>query len=156
MKAKNYSGTIKTFPNLPKSYNNIIGGFDLLSDSELESYGFYDVVIPSYDASIKEVGAIEWDASNSVFTYPVSDKTWTETLEELKVIKIAEAKEQANNILIKTDWIIVRNLELGLTDDTNLTIKNERAAIRTICTDHETAINSKTTKSQVQSYNITY
>ena len=135
MKAKNYSGTIKTFPNLPKSYNNIIGGFDLLSDSELESYGFYDVVIPSYDASIKEVGAIEWDASNSVFTYPVSDKTWTETLEELKV---------------------VRNLELGLTDDTNLTIKNERAAIRTICTDHETAINSKTTKSQVQSYNITY
>jgi hypothetical protein len=154
MKAKNYSGAIKTFFRTPKSYGNIIGGFDLLSDSDLESHGFYDVITPSYTSSIEELGNIEWDASNSQFTYPVDNKTWSETLIELKELKVKEAKEQANYILIKTDWVIIRDLELG--GSTPQAILNDRAAIRTTCANHETAINAKTTKPQVQSYNITY
>ena len=47
MKAKDYNGTIKVYNRVPKSYGNIIAGFDLLSDSELEGHGFYDVVIPT-------------------------------------------------------------------------------------------------------------
>lgn len=154
MKAKNYSGTIKTFPNVPKSYGSIIGGFDLLSDSELESYGFYDVIIPSYDASIKEVGAIEWDASNSVFTYPVSNKTWTETLAELKVIKIAEAKSIANSMLAKTDWYIIRKSEKDLDIPEDLLL--ERDAIRSSCNSNEGGIDACTTKASVVSYVLTW
>ena len=50
--------------------------------------------------------------------------------------------------------VYMRDLELG--GSTPQAILNDRAAIRTTCANHETAINAKTTKSQVQSYNITY
>ena len=147
-------GTIKTFSRVPKSFGKVIGGFNSLSSSELEAYGFYDVITPSYNSSIEELGQIEWDSTNSQFTYPIENKTWTETLIELKELKVNEAKVYANSILTETDWVITRDLELG--NLTNQTILNNRAETRTICNNHETAINSKTTKAQVQSYNITY
>ena len=83
MKAKDYNGTIKVYNRVPKSYGNIIGGFDLLSDSDLEGHGFYDVVVPTYDSRIKELGDIYFDSANSQFTYPVNNKTWTESLVDL-------------------------------------------------------------------------
>lgn len=154
MKAKNYNGTIKTFSTVPKSYGNVIAGFDLLSDSDLEGYGFYDVVTPSYDDLIQELGAIYWDSDNSQFTYPVNNKTWSETLTELKIQRVKEAKNLANDKLQQTDWIIVRDQELGNT--TSQSVLDERAALRTACSTHETSINAKTTKAQVILYNITY
>jgi len=154
MKAKNYNGTIKTFSTVPKSYGNVIAGFDLLSDSDLEGYGFYDVVTPSYDDLIQELGAIYWDSDNSQFTYPVNNKTWSETLTELKIQRVEEAKNLANDKLQQTDWIIVRDQELGNT--TSQSVLDERAALRTACSTHETSINAKTTKAQVILYNITY
>jgi len=154
MKAKNYNGTIKTFSTVPKSYGNVIAGFDLLSDSDLEGHGFYDVVTPSYNYLTQELGAIYWDSANSQFTYPVNNKTWSETLTELKAQRVKDAKNLANDKLQQTDWIIVRDQELGNT--TSQSILDDRAALRTACSTHETAINTKTTKAQVISYNITY
>lgn len=154
MKAKDYNGTIKVYNTVPKSYGSIIGGFDLLSDSDLEGHGFYDVVTPTYDPRIQELGSIQWDSANSEFTYPVNNLTWSETLSEIKENKIALAKQQANLELKDTDWYITREAELGTAIPSNIT--TERAAIRTACTNHETAINAKTTKAQVQSYDITY
>jgi len=49
MKAIQINGSIKTYSKLPKTWGTVIGGFDLLSDSDLQSYGFYDVVIPEYN-----------------------------------------------------------------------------------------------------------
>ena len=92
MKAKDYNGTIKVYNVLPKSYDKIIAGFDQLSDAELQAHGFYNVVIPAYDSRIKEVGNIYFDSDNSQFTYPVSNKTWSESLTDLKVAKIGELK----------------------------------------------------------------
>ena len=154
MKAKNYNGTIKTYNTLPKSYGDIDSGFDLLSDSDLEGYGFYDVVRPSYNPSIQELGSIYWDSTNNEFTYPVNNKTWTETLAELKTAKIELAKDIANTQLSLTDWYVTRESELGTAIPSDIATK--RAAIRTACNNHETAINAKTTKAQVQSYDITY
>lgn len=154
MKAKNYNGTIKIFSNVPKSYGSVIAGFDLLSDDDLEGYGFYDVVTPSYNDLTQELGAIYWDSANSQFTYPVSNKTWSETLTDLKTQRVKEAKNLANDKLQQTDWIIVRDQELGNT--TSQSVLDERAALRTACSAHETSINAKTTKTQVISYNITY
>lgn len=154
MKAKDYNGTIKVYNTVPKSYGSIIGGFDLLSDSDLEGFGFYDVVTPSYDPTIQELGSIEWDSANSEFTYPVNNLTWSESLSELKEAKIKIAKDSANQMLIPTDWYIIRKQEKGTAIPSD--IQTDRDAIRTACTAHENAINAKTTKAQVQSYNITY
>ena len=154
MKAKDYNGTIKTYNVVPKSYGNIIGGFDLLSDSELEGHGFYDVVTPTYDGRIKELGDIYFDSTNSQFTYAVNNKTWTETLAELKTERIAEAKQEAKMRLMHTDWYVTRKSEKGTAIPSD--VQTDRDAIRTACTNHETAINAKTTKAQVMSYDITY
>lgn len=154
MKAKDYNGTIKVYNRVPKSYGNIIGGFDLLSDSDLEGHGFYDVVVPTYDSRIKELGDIYFDSANSQFTYPVNNKTWTESLADLKTAKIKEAKQLANDKLSDTDWYVTRKSEKGTAIPSD--IQTERDAIRTDCNNHETAINAKTTKAQVVSYDINY
>lgn len=150
MKAKDYNGTIKVYNTVPKSYGNIIGGFDLLSDDDLEGYGFYDVAIPTYDEKIKELGDIYFDSANSQFTYPVNNKTWAQTLSELKEEKIERLKNIYNSKLCETDWIIVRDKELG--NNTDQDTLNSRAALRSECSTHETAINAKTTKVGVVSY----
>lgn len=154
MKAKDYNGTIKVYNRVPKSYGNIIGGFNLLSDDDLEGYGFYDVVVPTYDGRIKELGDIYFDSANSQFTYPVNNKTWTESLSDLKTAKIKEAKQLANDKLSDTDWYVTRKSEKGTAIPSD--IQTERDAIRTDCNNHETAINAKTTKAQVVSYDINY
>ena len=154
MKAKDYNGTIKVYNRVPKSYGNIIGGFNLLSDDDLEGHGFYDVVVPTYDSRIKELGDIYFDSANSQFTYPVNNKTWTESLSDLKTAKIKEAKQLANDKLSDTDWYVTRKSEKGTAIPSD--IQTERDAIRTDCNNHETAINAKTTKAQVVSYDINY
>ena len=154
MKAKDYNGSIKTFISLPKSYGNIIGGFDLLSDTELQKYGFYNVVTPSYNLKIEELGPISFDSENNVFTYAVNNKTWSETLSKLKENQIEETKIIAKTILYNTDWYVVRKAEKGtaIPDDIEL----QRDNIRIACDNHETAINNLTTKAAVMDYNIVY
>ena len=154
MKAKDYNGTIKVYNTVPKSYGSIIGGFDLLSDSDLEGHGFYDVVTPTYDGRIKELGDIYFDSANNQFTYSVNNKTWTESLSELKELKVKEVKDEANMRLSVTDWVIIRDKELGNT--TEQATLDARAAIRTSASTNETAINAKTTKAQVMSYDILF
>ena len=150
MKAKDYNGTIKVYNTVPKSYGTIIAGFDLLSDSDLEGHGFYDVVLPTYDSRIKELGDIYFDTDNSEFTYPVSNKTWSESLADLKSERIEELKSIYNSKLSKTDWFVTRKSEKGTAIPSD--IQTERDDLRTECSTHETAINAKTTKAQVVAY----
>lgn len=152
MKAKDYNGTIKVYNTVPKSYGNVIGGFNLLSDSDLQGHGFYDVVVPTYDSRIQELGDIYFDTDNSQFTYPVSNKTWTESLADLKSKRIQELKSIYNSKLSKTDWYVTRKSEKDTAIPSN--IQTERDDLRTACGTHETAINAKTTKAQVQSYDL--
>lgn len=152
MKAKDYNGTIKVFKKVPKSYGNIIAGFDLLSDSDLEGHGFYDVVTPSYNSVTQELGAIQWDSANSEFTYPVSNKTWSETVAELKTQKIETLKSIYNHKLSKTDWYVTRKSEKGTAIPS--AIQTERDDLRTDYETHKTAINAKTTKSAIVTYSL--
>jgi hypothetical protein len=154
MKAKDYNGTIKTFPAVPKSYGNIIGGFDLLSDIELQGYGFYDVVYPEYNDLTQELGNISFDSDNNQFVYAIVDITWEKTLAELKTQQITVAKNAASDSLRHTDWVIIRDTELGNT--TSQAILDSRAAVRTACDAHEVAINALADKAAVMSYLITY
>ena len=145
------NGTIKTFNSVPKSFGNIIGGFNTLNDTELEAYGFYNIVSPSITESQK-LGDIEWDADNSVFTFPIQNKTFAQSLAELKAQKIANLKHSYGYKLAKTDWIIIRDQELGNTTDSS--ILSSRATLRSDCAAHESSINSKTTKAQVADYSL--
>ena len=145
------NGTIKTFNLIPKSWGKIIGGFNTLNDTELEAYGFYNIVNPTTTES-QELGAIEWDADNSVFTYSVQNKTFVQSLAELKAQKISNLKHSYGSKLAKTDWIIIRDQELGNTTDSS--ILSSRATLRSDCATHEDSINSKGTKAQVVDYSL--
>ena len=145
------NGTIKTFDSVPKSFGKIIGGFNTLNDTELEGYGFYNIVRPSITESQK-LGAIEWDADNSVFTYPIQNKTFGQSLAELKAQKISNLKHSYGSELAKTDWMIIRDQELGNATDSS--ILSSRATLRSECATHESSINSKSTKAQVADYSL--
>ena len=149
MKAIQINGSIKTYSKLPKTWVTVIGGFDLLSDSDLQSYGFYDVVIPEYNSNIQTLGDIEFDSNNNVYTYPVVDLTWSETLAELKEAKIASLKQTYRDKLVETDWYIIRAQEVVAAPQE---ILDARATLRTECDTHEAAVNALTTKANVQSY----
>ena len=155
--AINRNGTIQVYTSIPKSFKGsqkeYLGGFDQLTRAEQKAEGLYDVVMPSgYNSQIHNLGDIFWDSANTQFTYPKTNKTWSQTLAELKTQKIENLKANANRELAKTDWIIVRDTELGNT--TAQSTLDDRAAIRTSCATKESEINAKTTKAQVVQYDI--
>lgn len=152
MKAIQQDGQIKVFNSTPKSWGAVICGFDTFSDEKLESYGFYDVVKPSIDSNTQYYGDILWDSESETFTYPVVNKTWTQTVAELKTQKISNLKSTYNRKLAETDWVIVRDTELGNT--TEQSILDDRAALRTECATKEAEINALTTKKAVVSYSL--
>ena len=145
------NGTIKTFNSIPKDWGNVVGGFNTLSGSDLETYGFYDVVTPVIKNSQK-LGAIEWNAQYSVFVYPVENKEFSQSLAEMKAQKIENLKSIYGYEIAKTDWIIIRDQELGNTTDSD--VLTARADLRTNCATKETAINGKTTKAYVADYSL--
>ena len=152
MKAIEINGQIKQYSKLPSSWGNVLGGFDLLSDEQLKTYGFYDVVIPDWDSRIEEIGDLYFDAENEIFTKDVSDRTWTQTLAELKEKQINNFKHSTGIKLQETDWYVIRNQEIG--DAIPVDITSARQALRNQADTVESEINSKTTKADVMSYDF--
>lgn len=151
MKAIEINGEIKTYNSLPKSWGNIIGGFDILSDEEAEFYGFYNVVIPEdYNEEIHILSDIYFDSDNSVFTYPVNNRTWNESLSELKSNKINTFKNEIKNHLNQTDWYVIRSVERSI--DIPQSVQDERNSLLSQIEDFESEINALTTKEQVVLY----
>jgi len=158
MKARTENGQIKVYKSLPSEFVNddgsVIINFKNAPNSVLEGKGFYDVVVPSYNGKTKVLGDIEWDADNSQFTYPVSNKTWSETLSELKESKIENLKAIYNQKLAKTDWYVTRKQEKGTAIPSD--VQTERDNLRSECATKEGEINAKTTKAQVADYDLPY
>ena len=151
MKAIQINGAIKRYTTIPKAWGNTIGGFDLLPSSDWEAAGFYDVVSPSYDSATQYLGDLEWDEDSSTFTYPVIDRTWSQTVAELKESKIENLKSIYGRKLSETDWYIIRAQE-GIAAPQE--IIDARAALRTDCATKEDEINALTTKKAVVSYSL--
>lgn len=148
MYAIDINGEIKTYNSLPKSWGNIIGGFDTLSDEDAQSYGFYNVVIPNYNSATQQLGNIYFDTD--CFTYDVSSKTWSESLSELKENKINDLQAHTNQLLLNTDWYVIRKSERNI--DIPQDIQDERASILSDHDIKESEINAKTTKAGVVGY----
>ena len=149
MKAINVNGTIKTYSSVPKTWGNILG-VQYLNDSSLEALGFYDIVTPATKDS-QELGSIEWDADNEVFTYPVQNRTYSQTVAELKTSKIENLKYIYGSKLGKTDWYIIRGQE-GTAAPQD--IIDARAALRSECASKEAEINALSTKASVIDYQL--
>jgi hypothetical protein len=79
MKAKDFNGTIRTYRRLPSVWEDANGLHLNFKKANHAAFGFYDVVTPSYDKISQRLGSIEWDADNSVFTYPVVDIDFAST-----------------------------------------------------------------------------
>jgi len=155
MKAIQIDGVIKRYTTIPKAWGNTIGGFDTLASDVWEEAGFHDVVTPDYDSNTQYLGDLELGevtkAGDIVFTYPVIDKTWSQTVAELKSNKIESLKSIYNRKLSETDWYIVRAQE-GIAAPQD--IIDARADLRTECATKEDEINALTTKKSVVSYSL--
>jgi hypothetical protein len=127
-----------------------MGNFSMLSEEEIKGYGFYDVIIPNYDPRIQIKSEIYWDSENEVFTYDISDRELSDTLEELKDIRITELKFVTHTKLTKTDWYVTRKAERDIAIPAD--IISERESIINLYETNKTNINNLATKKEVVVY----
>jgi len=150
MKAIDINGNIKIYNQLPKTWGNIIGGFNLLDESEIQKAGFYNLVEPDYTPSIHNLINLHFDSDNNIFTYDVENKTFTETIDELKEAKIEQLKIYTNRELEKTDWYVIRKAERDIVIPQE--IQDSRAALLNNYDTKLNEINALTTKASIITY----
>tara|TARA_R100000030_G_scaffold69795_1_gene53489 strand:- start:182 stop:667 length:486 start_codon:yes stop_codon:yes gene_type:complete len=155
-KAINKNGVITVHNGVPQTLYGSSGTYlnaPAMSNTALREAGLYDVVYPEgYNSAIHDLSEIFWDSANTVFTYTKSDKTWSESLADMKTNKIANLKANANSKLAETDWYIIRKNDDGTAVPADIT--TARAAVRTAVGTKETEINALTEKSAVVLYDI--
>lgn len=155
-KAINKNGTITVYDGVPKTLYSSSGTYlnaQAMSEASLREAGLYDVVLPEdYNVAIHNLSEIFWDSANTVFTYTKSDKTWSQSLADMKTAKIANLKANANSKLAETDWYIIRKNDDGTAVPADIT--TARAAVRTAVGTKETEINALNEKSAVVLYDI--
>ena len=127
-----------------------MGNFSKLSNEEMQSYGFYDIITPDYNSRTQELSNIFWDASNKVFTYTVSNINFTQTVSELKEMQITDLKNRFNLKLAKTDWYIIRKAERNI--DIPSAITTERNSLFAELETKESEINALTDKADIVTY----
>ena len=156
MKAVNNNGIITTFPDVPKQFRSSTGyhlNARSMTADELRDAGLFDVIIPEeYDSRIHNLDEIYFDSAASVFRKDLINKTWDETLAELKTKQINNFKGQIGSKLAETDWYIIRNADDGSEIPADIT--TARADLRTQSNTVETEINALTTKKAVMSYDF--
>lgn len=150
MKAIEINGEIKIYNELPQSWGGVMGNFSKLSDEEIEAYGFYDVVTPDYDPSLQELTDLYFE--NNKYHYTIIQKTWSETLEELKTHKLNFLNETTKAKLENTDWYYIRKLHRDI--EVPQSINDERALILNNHNSHEAAISELTKKEDVIKYEL--
>tara|TARA_R100000458_G_scaffold13950_1_gene11749 strand:+ start:956 stop:1438 length:483 start_codon:yes stop_codon:yes gene_type:complete len=156
MKAINKNGKITIYKGVPQSFTSSQGvhlNAPNMTEQALKDAGLFDLIIDeNYDERIHNLGEIYWDTENTVFRKDAEDKTWTETLGELKTNRINHFKSMVNSELQKTDWYVIRKSDNG--DAVPSVITDEREELRTQSTTVETEINALTTKKEVVLYDF--
>ena len=153
MKAIEINGKVKTYNRLPKNYEvdgTTIVNFNKLSKEEAEGYGFFDVVIPSYDSITQQISNLHFDGS--VFTYDVTDKEFGQDLDTYKANKKQEVKTMANKLLQPTDWYGIRLAIKGIEIPQDVTDARDEILRKSDIAEVE--IDNLTTIAEVLKYNI--
>ena len=156
MKAVNNNGIITTYPDVPKQFRSSTG-YHLnargMTADELRNAGMFDVIIPEeYDSRVHDLDEIYFDSAASVFKKDIINKTWSQTLAQLKEQQINNFKGQIGSKLTQTDWYIIRNADDATEIPADIT--TARAELRTQSNTVETEINALTTKKAVMSYDF--
>lgn len=158
MKALSNNGKITIYQSVPDSFTSsigtVMGGGKNMTDEQLKEHGIYDCSYPDgYNSDIHDLSSSpEFDSVNQVYNYTKTDKTFTETLEELKTKKIKHLKSLGNSKLQETDWYIVRKAETG--KEIPGDVSTARAGIKSKIEEKETGINNLTEKADVITYDI--
>lgn len=153
MKAIEINGKIKTFNRLPKTWedeNGVHLNFNKVEDAS--AYGFYDVVMPTYDSVTQQISNLHFDKKKKKFVYDVTDKEFSYTLDEAKATKKSEVKKRAGELLKPTDWYVVRLAERAI--EIPQEIKDERLAILDKSDAAELEIDALETIGEVLKYQI--
>ena len=141
-------GTIKTYNSTPKSWGNVIGGFDLLTDSQLESYGFYNIediktTHSDFDSRIHNKGSLSFDSDNNIYIWSKENKISIDTqfVGVLRVLKVLieltnktldtdiksikkAARKGISEELIKRVNTIISSVEIEIKNDNKIHWKN--------------------------------
>ena len=165
------NGRISTFSKLPKVW----GQSENIKEAFAVEVGFRKVLTPIYDKQTQTLGAIYFDATQDVFTYPVNDIDFTATIDileqqgenfvvtgtrpaydidALKAEKIKQLKTEAGTRLEATDWQVTRKSEKGIELDADVAAQRDR--IRSKCDAKEIEINALATYVEVLKYEVTY
>ena len=156
MKAVNNNGKIKVYASVPDSFQSSTGvhmNAPKMTEEELKNAGMFDVVISDdYDERVHTLGEIYFDSPNTVFKKDLVDKTWTETLDELKTKRINHFKSMVNSELAKTDWYVIRKTDNN--DAIPSDVQTARTNLRTQSATVETEINALTEKKEVVLYDF--
>ena len=156
MKAINKNGKITIYQGIPQSFTSSQGvhlNAPNMSQKALEEAGLFDLIIDeNYDDRIHNLGEIYWDTQNTVFRKNAEDKTWSETLEELKTKRINSFKSMVNRELQKTDWYVIRKADNN--NEIPEDVQTARADLRAQSTTVENEINALTTKKEVVLYDF--
>jgi len=74
MKARLESGKVvkyNTIPNILSNSSKSITNANVASDEVLQEFGFFNVVVPTYDPMTQAINNIHFSATNNYFTYDV-------------------------------------------------------------------------------------
>ena len=156
MKAINKNGKITIYQGVPQSFTSSQGvhlNAPNMSEQALKDAGLFDLIIDeNYDERIHGLGEIYWDTENTVFRKDAEDKTWSETLDELKTNRINHFKSMVNSELAKTDWYVIRKADNN--DAIPSDVQTARTNLRTQSATVETEINALTEKKEVVLYDF--
>jgi len=156
MKAINKNGKITIYQGVPQSFTSSQGvhlNAPNMSEQALKDAGLFDLIIDeNYDERVHTLGEIYWDTENTVFKKDLVDKTWAETLDELKTKRINHFKSHVNSELAKTDWYVIRKTDNN--DAIPSDVQTTRTNLRTQSATVETEINALTEKKEVVLYDF--
>ena len=147
MYAKETNKKIKTYNVLPSNYNGkkyYLSGFNLLSDDELADEGFYKVEIPEYDSRVQELKDLKFNKTKGKFVYSLKNKTFSESVSELKNKVLENLKTKRDFKLEPTKNLALEAYETGA--ELSQEVKDERDAIRKQYDDDVVALNKLTKK----------
>jgi len=153
MKAIEINGKVKTFNRLPKTWedeNGVHLNFDKIEDAS--AYGFFDVVMPSYDSVTQQISNLHFDKKKKAFVYDVTDKEFGQDLDTYKANKKQEVKTMANKLLQPTDWYGIRLAIKGIEIPQDVTDARDEILRKSDIAEVE--IDNLTTIAEVLKYNI--
>lgn len=129
------------------------GGYENRTDLHYED-GWRDEVIPAYDPLLEGLGELFYSVRSDVVTYEIYPRTDIPSIDQLKNEKIKEIKLCARNILVETDFYIIRRAETGKSVPQE--ILNARQAVRVWSDNQEKAVTAMLSQEDVLTFGTKY